>query len=83
MTTYYLTERGNGFPTVGDEVILADESGWHILLVITRRSRIETQQWQANRLRVECEASERKWDDLRDDEQDELWESLHHVERTR
>ena len=76
---YVVTERGNGLPDIGDEVIRADPSGWHQLLMITARGRIQTAQWQANRMCVECEVSDRNWNNLTEAEQAEAWANLHHI----
>lgn len=78
--THVIEERGNGLPSVGDEVIVHDDSGWHEIRRIESISRIITEQWRANRVYVTLEDAEREYDDLTEAEQEEAYEGLHHAD---
>lgn len=77
--TYIATEQGNGLPGEGDLVLLPDDHGWHRLLRVVSTGGIQTRQWEANSMLVQCVDADQSWDDLREVEQDRLYASLHHV----
>ena len=79
MYTHVCYERGNGLPSVGDEVLIADDGGWHQIMRVASTSRIQTAQWQANHVYLTLESAERDYDELSDEEQDEAFENLPHV----
>jgi len=78
--THEFYEAGNGFPSVGDEVIVNyDESGNYGLAKVAAVSSIQTRQWKANWIYLTLEDPATYWDDLEPAEQDRLYDSLHHV----
>ena len=79
MYTHVCYERGNGLPSVGDEVLIADDGGWHQIMRVASRSRIQTAQWQANHVYLTLESAERDYDELSDEEQEEAFENLPHA----
>lgn len=72
-------ERGNGFPSVGDDVLIEDKNGWHALARVRHVSRIQTMQWHANYVYLALEESDRDYGDLDEVEQDQAWKDLYHV----
>ena len=84
MTTkrYTISEAGNGWPQIGDEILIEGACGWHTLAVVVSGGNIATHgSGRANTCDVETtEDGARDWDDLTDDEKDEAWESLAHVD---
>lgn len=78
--THIFCENGNGFPSEGEEVLIVGECGWHQLKKVARTSHIHTRQWEANYIYLTLTDADRDYSDLTDEEQDEAWESLPHVE---
>lgn len=78
--THHFSEAGNGFPGVGDNVIIEDESGWYEIVKVATVSRIQTEQFCANMIYLTVEESELDWGALTEAEQDEAWGSLYHVD---
>lgn len=80
--THQFTEQGNGFPDVGDDVLLEGDCGWHTLLRVLEIDSISTAQTgsgMGNSVLLRCERSPNDYDDMNDDAADAAWESLHHV----
>lgn len=80
--THVFHEQGNGFPQVGDEVLVADDSGWHSIHLVETVSRIQTGSCgsgQANYIYLTLEDAERDYDNLSESAQDRAWNNLHHV----
>ena len=76
--THEFCEAGNGFPGVGENVIVS-LGGDIRLLTVKQISSIHTSQWQANWVYLVCEDADQDWDDMDEDEQDAAWENMHHV----
>jgi hypothetical protein len=82
--THEFHEQGNGFPCVGDDVIVNhDDCGHYNLARVASTSPIHTKQWNANYIYVTLEDSPTDWDELSSEKQDELYDSLHHVSAIR
>lgn len=77
--THIFHEAGNGFPRVGDEVIIERDMGWHEIKKVASISSIHTRQWQANWIYLTLEAADRDYDDLDDAEAEAAWNDLYHV----
>lgn len=78
--THEFHEQGNGFPSIGDDVIVHhDECGGYGLAKVASISSIHTKQWQSNWIYLTLEDSGTDWDSLDEQEQDRLYDSLHHV----
>ena len=76
--THEFHESGNGFPSLGDDVICDCGSSIKLLKIVST-SCIQTAQFRANMFYVECAASDTDWDDLSESEQDRLYANMHHV----
>lgn len=77
--THIFHEAGNGFPKVGDEVLIEGNCGFHEIKKVTEISHIHTEQWQANRVYLTLEDADRDYDNLSDDDAKDAWENLPHV----
>jgi hypothetical protein len=77
--THEFHEQGNGFPSDGEDVIIADDLGWHKIVRVAKTSAIHTRQWQANYLYTTIEDSDTDYESMSESEQAEAWENLHHV----
>lgn len=77
--THQFIEQGNGYPSVGDEVLVEGDMGWHEIKVVAEISPIHTRQYQPNYVYLTLEAADRDYDDLSDAETDKAWSDLHHV----
>lgn len=78
--THIFHECGNGFPGDGEEVVCADMSWGAMLLVVESSSMIHTgRSGEPNYVYCVCREADREWDDLTEDEQDELFHD-HHVD---
>lgn len=66
--THKITERGNGFPSVGERIYDAEGN----VLIVGECSCIHTAQWQPNFVYAECEATGEDWFDAEEDEKDDL-----------
>jgi hypothetical protein len=77
--THEFHEAGNGFPCVGDNVIVDCGYGDFQLKKVASVSSIQTKQWAANWIYLTLADSDTDWDDLDQAEQDRLYDSLHHV----
>lgn len=77
--THIFHETGNGFPTVGDEVLVEGVCGWHTIMQVVEISSVHTRQWAPNYVYLSLDAADRDYDELDDDDAREAWESLHHV----
>lgn len=82
MTTYthVFRESGNGFPRVGEAVLVEGDCGGHSIMRVVETSPIHTRQWAANWMYLTLGPADREWDDLTEMEQDAAWEGLCHVE---
>lgn len=81
--THEFYEQGNGFPKIGDEVLVEGDGGWHAIKRVTAISRIHTSQGVANHVYLALEDADIDYDDLSDAEADAAWENLHHVDPIR
>ena len=70
--THVFHETGNGFPGVGDEVLIEGDCGWHKVHTVTAKSSIHTRQWQANWIYLTLSDDSRDYDDTD-------WDDLYHV----
>lgn len=77
--THVFHEQGNGFPRIGDEVLVEGDCGWHKIMRIVGMSHIHTRQWQPNWIYLALEDADRDYIDLSDADADDAWEGLHHV----
>ena len=77
--THEFHEAGNGFPDVGDEVLIEGDCGWHKIKRVASISPIHTRQWQPNMVYLTLDDADRDYDDLSADSADAAWEDLHHV----
>lgn len=76
--THEFHEAGNGFPDVGDDVIL-DKDGDIALLTVTAIGPIHTAQWQANMVYLTCEPAADDWDAYSESQQDRMYDNYYHV----
>jgi hypothetical protein len=77
--THEFHEQGNGFPCVGDDVIVDCGHGDFKLQRVTGVSSIQTKQWAANWIYLTLTDADADWDDLEKEDQDRCFDSLHHV----
>jgi hypothetical protein len=75
--THVFTEAGNGFPCQGEEVLCPHGPFGDVdLLIVCDSGPIQTHSpGQGNTVALVCEPSGRDWDDLSEEEQDEIYES--------
>lgn len=77
--THVFLEAGNGFPGVGDDVLIGADCGRIEIKKVASISRINTRQWKPNWIYLTLTDADRDYDELSDDEAEEAWEELHHV----
>lgn len=77
--THVFYEAGNGFPNIGDEVLVEDDYGWNKIKRVASISSIHTRQWSANWVYLTLGDEDRVYDDLSDDDAETAWFDLHHV----
>jgi hypothetical protein len=79
--THIFHEAGNGFPQDGDDVLVAGRCcGNHKIMRVKDSSRIHTHQWRANWIYIQLEDSDSDYGDMTEEEQDEAWENMYHVD---
>lgn len=80
---YEFHENGNGFPANGDHVIYDDDNGTIKILKVTDSSTIITKQFSANYCYLNGSEAESDidWDDLSEEEQDQIYQDSHHVSK--
>lgn len=78
--THIFHERGNGFPAVGEEVLVERSSGWHEIKKVAEISSIHTRQYASNYVYLALSDADRDYGELDEEEAKDAWENLHHVE---